>query len=414
MKNNKMLNMVLIVSSYLISTTLNIAFLYGLLFYNRIQTSSDPASWAILFSSFYFPGAVINIVAGTISDTYSKKKIMFYSEILAGLMTIIFMFSFIKGFNTTPYLAIYLSILSIFYAFFQVPLDASLINICDKKLAEKLISILWISRAIANTAGPIMGYYMSFSYSMIKMLFIINALSYLISAILQCGISFNEAKIYVENVGIYRNIKSKMGSLYLYIKGNRIIEFLFALNLVIALFYSPIFGAIVPAMSHSLNLENSSLSYIEGAKWIGIIISAIVVATFKSGSFYLKNLFNFITIQGLLFLLWLLPIFIPIDKSNVSYMFISLAIFDGILLTFENLGALTFFQVKIPEDVRGSLLGTMRTVMKVSGPIGIATYGLLLRYFSWSFMLLLTTFVILYSGIFLRRSKIYNDFINTI
>lgn len=414
MKSNKILNIALIVSSYLISTTFNIAFLYTCLFYNKAQTNSDPASWAILFSSFYFPGALINIVAGTISDTYSKKKIMFYSEILAGFMTTIFMFSFIKGFNTTPYLAIYLSVLSICYAFFQVPLDASLINICDEKLAEKLISILWISRAIANTAGPFIGYYMSSSYSMIKMLFIINSISYLISATLQYGISFNEAKIYIKHVGIYRNIKSKMGSLILYIKGNRIIGFLFALNLVIALFYSPIFGAIIPAMSNSLNLKNSSLSYIEGAKWLGIIISAIIVATFKSGPFYLKHLFNFITIQGLLLLLWLFPLFINISNSKASTIFISLAIFDGILLTFENLGALTFFQVKISEDIRGSLLGTMRTVMKVSGSIGIATYGLLLRYVEWHIMLLLTTFVILYSGIFLRKSKIYKDFINTI
>lgn len=414
MKNKKILNMVLITAAYLISTTFSLAFLYGLLFYNRIQTNSDPASWAILFSCFLFPGAIINIPVGAMSDTYSKRKLMLISELFGGLLVLIFSFLFSNGYSTTIYLGIYLSFLSLTFAFFEVPLDASLINICDEELAKKLVSIIWMSRAIANSTGPLIGHYMSSSYSMMKLLFIINAISFIISALLQYRISFNEAEVSKKDRSVLKTVSLQIKTLSSYIKENRIIGFLFTLNLIIAAFYLPLFGAIAPAMSSSLNLGDVTLAYIESFNWIGVVISALVVTIFSSGSFYLKNLFNFITIQGIFLLAWLFPLLGIVSTSKMALVFILLSTIDGIINTFQSLGALTFFQINIPENVRGSLLGTMRTVMKISAPIGIAMYGFALKFVDWHITMLATSLIVLFLGIFLRRVKIYSEFIKKI
>lgn len=414
MKNKKILNMILITAAYFVSTTFSLAFLYGLLFYNRIQTNSSPTTWAILFSCFLFPGALINIPVGAISDTYSKRKLMLISEIIGGFLVLTFSFMFSNGYNTTLYLGIYLSFLSLTFAFFEVPLDASLINVSDPELAKKLVSIIWMSRAIANSTGPIIGHYMSSSYSMIKMLFIINAISFFISAVLQYGISFNEAAISNKSKNVIKTVTIQIKTLSLYIKENKIIGFLFTLNLIIAAFYLPLFGAIAPAMSSSLNLGDITLAYIESFNWIGVVISALIVTIFSSGSFYLKNLFNFITLQGIFLLAWLFPLFGVISVPKMAMIFILLSVADGIINTFQSLGALTFFQINIPENVRGSLLGTMRTVMKISAPLGIALYGFALKFVDWHITMIVTALIVLFSGIFLRKVKIYRDFIKTI
>tara|TARA_B100001094_G_C17411544_1_gene430459 strand:- start:112 stop:432 length:321 start_codon:yes stop_codon:yes gene_type:complete len=95
---------------------------------------------------------------------------------------------------------------------------------------------------------------------------------------------------------------------------------------------------------------------------------------------------------------------------QMSIFYIALVVIDGAVNTLQSLGALTYFQVKIPEEIRGKLLGTMRTVMKITAPLGLFIYGIALEYLPWYSMLLVTTLVMISISFIMERTKTFKDF----
>ena len=414
MENNRSnMNSVLVVASYLISVTFTMVFIYGLLFYNRSMSGQSTASWSIIFSSFLLAGALTNIFVGVLSDTYSKRRLMIRSELLAAIATTIFMFLFLFGFNGTISISIYAATLSIIFSFFEVPLDASMVNIAGEG-ANKLVSIIWMSRAVSWFIGPILGRILSTNP---LMLFYLNIASFFISGTLQYITNYSETISKNADFSIAKalaNTGSDLKELGNYMKSNRIIGFLLTLNLIIAVVYMPIFSAVIPDLAKELSLSETSLSYIESSSWLGTAIAAAIVTASSISSFLLKNLFNTLKIQSTIFLVWLLPLFINMSSEATALFYISLVALDGAINTMQTLGALTYFQVKIPEDIRGKLLGTMRTVMKITAPFGIFVYGMALEYLPWYTMMIFTSIIMIGTSFILGNSKTFREFKSSI
>jgi DHA3 family macrolide efflux protein-like MFS transporter len=407
--NTKTKNIALIVSAYLISVTCTQIFIYGLMFYNRALSSQSTASWAMIFASFLFPGALTNIFVGVLSDMSSKQKLMIRSEFISGVFTLLFLYTFSLGFDSLIYLCSYAAILSITFSFFEVPLDASMVNIAGDK-ANSLVSVIWLARALAYCTGPILGRVLSANPSM---LFYLNAASFLISILLQSFMTLDEKinKKVKLSVGVFlKSVGSELTVLKKYMKENRIVGFLLLLNLVIALVYMPVFSAVIPDLAKQLSLEEKYLSYLESSSWIGVALAAVFVSATNVSSFLLKNLFNTLKLQSVMFFLWLFPLFFNFRNTEITVILLVLVILDGVINTSQTLGALTYFQVQIPENVRGKLLGTMRTVMKITAPIGIFVYGLALKYVPWYAMLLFTAVVMFAISTIMGMSKTFQDF----
>jgi predicted MFS family arabinose efflux permease len=398
-------NSTLVVLSYWISVSLTQTFLFGLLFYNRLSAVNSTYSWAILYSSFLLPGALVNTPIGIITDIFNKKRMMLLSEMFSAIISIIFLLMFLNGFNTLPYLCIYLATFSVAFSFFEIPLDASS-AIIAKDNADSLISFVWISRALSHLIGPILGRALSYHP---KYLFILNTASFIISAFLQYLMKYENNYHAVSDLKIFKRVKEEISGVKNYIKQNNIILLLLALNLVLAMFYLPIFGAIMPAMTRSLALGETTLSYVESSNWLGVIIGSAIIITTRSSGFFLKNLFKTLAIQGGVIFTWTL-----VDrffyKNQLSSILVILSIIDGLLLTLQNLGALTYFQMRIPENMRGKILGAMRTVMKLSAPLGITIYGILLEKVSWQTMISVTATTMVLAGLIIGNTKIIKTF----
>ncbi|HCB64143.1 MAG TPA: hypothetical protein DEP20_02080 [Fusobacteria bacterium] len=408
MKNRSAItNSILATMSYLISVTFTMTFIYGLIFYNRATSGQSTAAWSIIMASFILPGALANIFVGVLSDIYSKKRLMMWSEIIGGVATLLFLYLFSMGFEGTASISFYAAAFSMIFAFYEVPLDASMVNI-GKEKANKLVSIIWLSRAVCYLIAPVLGKILS-PYP--NLLFYLNASSFLISGLLH-WLSRYEEKIN-SSTSLSKAITSvgtELKSLTDYIKSKQIIGFLLILNLAIALVYMPVFNSIIPDIGKELSLSDTTLSFIESSSWLGVSLAAIVVTLTNMSGFLLRNLFNTLKLQSLFFFVWFAPLFVEMTAYQMSIFYIALVVIDGAVNTLQSLGALTYFQVKIPEEIRGKLLGTMRTVMKITAPLGLFIYGIALEYLPWYSMLLVTTLVMISISFIMERTKTFKDF----
>ncbi len=402
------LNLFLISFSYLLSYTFSIAFLYYLLFYNSDKTNSDPLSWTIIRASFLLPGALSNIFVGVLVDKYNKKKFMYLSELLSGILVLSFMLLFNLGFDKTLHLALYGIALNIVFSFYEIALDASMVNISNEKLGEKLISLIWFMRALSFVLGPIIAEKIYEAYSPTS-IFLINGLTFLISSISVILTKFSNMQI-KENTKI-KNFKNDLLELKTYISKNPIIKFLVTLNVSIALFYMPIYDALIPNMAYALNLSKSGIAYIESASWVGTALTSILILFIGKIKFFLKNLFNSLRLQMIFLSLWLFPLmFKNLSIKNMVIVYVFLAVLDGAINATQTLGALNYFQIKVPEEIRGKMLGLVKTVMRISSPIGTVFYGIALKYYSWNIVLGFSVLVIFLIGTYLGNKKTFKTF----
>lgn len=402
------LNLFLISFSYLLSYTFSIAFLYYLLFYNSDQTNGDPLSWTIVRASFLLPGALSNIFVGVLVDKYNKKKFMYISEFLSGILVISFMFLFNLGFDQTLHLVIYGVLLNIVFSFYEIALDASMVNISSENLGEKLISLIWFMRALSFVLGPVIAEKIYGFYSP-TYIFLINAITFVFSSLSVMLTKFSNLKIREENK--VSNFKIELLELKKYISVNPIIKFLITLNISIALFYMPLYDAIIPNMAYSLKLSKAGLAYIESASWVGTALTSILILFIGKIKFFLKNLFNSLRIEMLFLLLWLFPmVFKNLSINTIIISYVILAILDGAINATQTLGALNYFQIKVPENIRGKMLGLVKTVMRISAPVGTLFYGLVLKYYSWNIMLIFSVLTIFLIATYLGNKTTFKNF----
>lgn len=405
--------MVLISFAYLISTTLSVTFLWGLLFYNRNISDKDPLQFTIIRSSFLLPGALVNIFSGIIVDRYSKKKVMVFSELINAIAVVSFFYYFNRGFTNLWFLAAIGFASSMIFSFYEIALDASMVDLAGEKLGEKLISVIWLMRATSWIIGPQLGAYLYKSYGM-KDIFFYNAISFIVSAALTLFLHFEKGIINNKEEN-REGFMDQLNDLIAHIKKTPIMGFLFTLNLSIALFYLPIYDAIVPNMATSLGFSDSNLASIESSAWIGVAIGSIVVSLSPSPIYYLKNLFHLLKVESLMLLAWLFPLFLTtLSLAQMFNIFIVLTIIDGAINAAQTLGALTYFQIKVPKKLRGKILGTTKTVMRLSAPIGTVSFGLLLKYIHWSTALLIASLSIISIVFYLSSRPVFKKFAETI
>lgn len=412
-KNLKIKNIIFISLSYFISCTLSAAFIYGLLFYNDSKLSGSTLEWSIIRSSFLLPGALVNIFSGIIADKYSKKKVMFLSEFANGIMIIAFYQIFLNIEHDLWFFVLMGFLSSFIYSFFEIALDASIISLAGEKLGEKLISIIWFLRAFAWIIGPPLGGYL-YELNLLNHLFIFNAISFILSAFFILLLQFESSN--EPQASNSSSFKKELRDLFNHIGRTPIIGFFLMLNLSFAFFYLPIYDVVIPNMANSLSFSNSHIAYIESAAWLGVALGAVIVSLSPSPMFYLRNLFTILKIESLFIFLWLFPIFyggFSIERQFQIY--VVLAIIDGALNSCQNLGAMTYFQLKVSKDLRGKILGTIKTVIRLSAPLGTLMVGFLLSHFlSWNIAILISATAMVIVVFYMERRRVFREFIESI
>lgn len=335
--------------------------------------------------------ALIGPFSGVITDRFNKKYIMVVTDIIAGSASIIIGILLHLNLLNIFHLVIVGFLIGSCYTLFRPASKSIIPEIVSKEYLVRSNSLLSNINEIAKVVGPAVGaMLLGISYISIKGIFIINGLTYFISALSEILIKYEYIKV-DNKVNILDSFKQ--GAKYTY--NNTLIRNTIILCSIVNFFYTSL-SLLMPLYVIEVLKESSSFySFTLTSEAAGgIIITLIVLALpdFKPS----RKLMSFSLIMTGVFLasISLIPSKI-IAIGGVFFVGVSLGLFNTVFTS--------YIQDKIDSNYMGRVFSILFMISTLFMPLGNIFFGfvgdyVLNKVFTFSgIAIILASFIYVYS-----------------
>ena len=389
MKNK---NFIIIVIGQIISLLGNAIQRFCMSLYILNLTGSASVFGGILAIST-IPYILFAPIAGLLADTVNRKKIMVYLDFVSSALMAFYSIILMSGRDNIGIVASVMFMLSVIYTLYSPAVTSSIPQIIEKGKLASANGIIQQVGYIVNLLGPIMAGIL-YSFIGIKMVVIINAISFFISAILELFLHIPdlEVKEKFKNPLLKSITEMKKSFIYLKEKKKVVLGIIFSYALT-NVFVVPILSIVTPYFINiKMNMPSSIYGFIEAIFVLGMIIGSMII-TFRPKIFGMKKLHK--TMYPMIIAMIIMGI---ATYLNIENKFIILGLYSiggfGIMLSLalSNIISLTHIQEEVREDMLGKVSAFSTAVATVSVTPGQLIFGQLIEFnFSLFNILILTT-----------------------
>lgn len=358
-----------------------------------LDLTGSAAQFSTILALGMIPSIFVNMFAGIYIDRNNKKKIMVICELLSTATMIIFFLGFLKFSQNIIIFVLYSILLSTIQSIFSLAIYSAIPNFFEKDKVMQVNSNYQSLGAIVNILGPVLG---GILYNVLGLstLIIATGITYFVAAIVEMFLRYKPNIVKDNN-----NYKENFKHVFSYLKSERLIMYLLVIVLLVNFVFIPLTSIVLPFVGYKVvKFSSSQLGVIQGMWSVGVIIGALAVSI-KVVQLKISNkLFRLLQIQGVFIILWTIPSwFNNMENSKISIMLIfciALAL-GGALNSMINIPMLTYLQMYVPENLRGSIYGVVNTVVMIASPLGTWLYGLGVEYTSYVYPLVISSIVII-------------------
>lgn len=338
----------------------------GLVWYLTTNYSINVVPWFLMVS--FLPHIFMSFYSSKLINKFGILSTVIKTEYIRGLILLcLFGVLFFIPVKSTAFLT------SLFIAAFLIGICSSLFNpailslppvLVDQEEVPALNAILDTSFSISNILGAACSIFLLNIFD-IKILILINALSFFLAAILQSRVV---AKPHLESIDVESSEVGPMAVLKKYPLITRmLLSFLF-INVV----FTPILVMIPWYVENVFKGNGSDLAMIEGAMGLGAFLTGMYLSL-KSVVVSDEKRIGMIALICFLF-----GVFFQIFSFSRSTTEASILLFlIGIVSTFLNVQVLTFFQTSLKENEVPAIMVAVNIISAASMPLSFAISGLL-------------------------------------
>lgn len=398
MKNK---NFIIIVIGQIISLFGNAIQRFSMSLY-LLEFTGSAATFANILAISTIPYILFAPIAGMLSDKVNRKKIMVYLDLFCSILIGGYAFILLQGRDHELIVATVMFILSICYTLYGPAVTASIPQVVEKDKLTSANGIINQVGSIVNFVGPI---FAGVLYGLvgIKAIVIINAISFLLSAIMelfleipdvakrelangefensQCN-NIESEKIEPErvekilSVAFIKNSFIDMKHSFIYLKKEKkIILGIIASYALCNIFLVPILSIIAPYFINIfLGLPSQVYGIVEGICVLGMILGGLWI-TVKPKMFSMKKVYY--TYFPMIIGITVMSTLTSIKASN--YALAALFALGGMAimlsLSLSNVLTLTFIQKEVPQDMLGRVSAFSVAVATISVAPGQLLFG---------------------------------------
>lgn len=391
MKNK---NFIIVVIGQIISLFGNAIQRFSMSLYLLDLTGSAKTFSTILAIST-IPYIIFAPIAGLLADTVNRKKIMVYLDFISAALMGIYAVIIFKGVDNTTIVCIVMFMLSTIYTLYSPSVTASIPQIVDKENLKSANGIIQQVGSIVNLTGPIIA---GILYSLfgIKVIIVINAISFFASAIL-------ELLLNIPNIEIQGKIKNpmvkafrEMGKSFIYLKKRKKVILGVIISYALTnIFVVPILSIIAPYfIKISLNMSSTIYGIVEGIFVLGMMIGGLVITIYPK-KFNMKEIHK--TMYPIIFAVILMTITTLISTNKIFTIVLFALGGLGIMfsLALSNIISLTYIQEEISEDMLGKVSAFSTAVATISVGPGQLIYGQLIELSIPLYLILLVSAILI-------------------
>lgn len=389
MKNK---NFIIIVIGQIISLFGNAIQRFCMSLYILNLTGSAAAFSSILAIST-IPYVLFAPIAGLLADTVNRKKIMVYLDFVSSALMFLYSIILMSGRDNTIIVGSVMFMLSVIYTLYSPAVTASIPQIVEKEKLASANGIVQQVGYVVNLAGPIIAGLL-YSFVGIKMVVILNGISFLICAILELFLKIPDLKVKEKFKNPLFNSIKEMKKSFIYLKKKKKVVlgiiFSYALSNV---FIVPILSVVTPYFINiKMNMPSSIYGFIEAIFVLGMITGGLII-TFKPKLFSMKKLHMTMYPMVIAIIIIGISTYLNTENKLVILGLYSIGGFGIMLsLALSNIISLTYIQEEIGEEMLGKVSAFSTAIATVSITPGQLIYGQLLEFnFSLFNILILTT-----------------------
>lgn len=383
MKNK---NFIIIVIGQIISLFGNAIQRFSMSLY-LLEFTGSAATFANILAISTIPYILFAPIAGMLSDKVNRKKIMVYLDFFCSILIGIYAFILLEGRDHELIVATVMFVLSICYTLYGPAVTAAIPQVVEEDKLTSANGIINQVGSIVNFVGPI---FAGVLYGLvgIKAIVIINAISFLLSAIMELFLeipdvakkeSENEEDVKEEKIFSLAFIKNSfidMKNSFIYLKKEKkIILGIIASYALCNIFLVPILSIIAPYFINIfLGLPSQVYGIVEGICVLGMILGGLWI-TLKPNMFSIKKVHY--TYFPMIIGITVMSTLTSIKASN--YTLAALFAIGGMAimlsLSLSNVLTLTFIQKEVPQDMLGRVSAFSVAVATISVAPGQLLYG---------------------------------------
>ena len=317
-----------------------------------------------------------------LSDNVNRKKIMVYLDFFCSIVIGVYAFILLQGRDHELIVAAVMFILSICYTLYGPAVTASIPQVVEEDKLTSANGIINQVGSIVNFVGPI---FAGVLYGLvgIKVIVIINAISFLLSAIMELFLEIpdvvkekDEKEDKILSVRFIKNSFIDMKNSFIYLKKEKkIILGIIVSYALCNIFLVPILSIIAPYFINIfLGLPSEVYGIVEGICVLGMILGGLWI-TLKPKMFSMKKVHY--TYFPMIIGITVMSTLTSIKASN--YALAALFAIGGMAimlsLSLSNVLTLTFIQKEVPQDMLGRVSAFSVAVATISVAPGQLLYG---------------------------------------
>lgn len=348
-----------------------------------VDSTGSGTLMGILSMLTLLPMLMISPFSGVIGDRWNRKKIMIVMDFGRGILAMFLAVLVVMGkFNLYIlfFMQILISVMDSLFNSSSAALMPDLINDNEFIEANSIKSGL---DAASTILGPILGGIIYGIWGM-KMVFCINGISFIVSAIFSMLISYNRKIINIEKISmkIFISRNSEVLKFILEKKGLfQLFTFAMCANFLLA----PLFDIVMPyVLKKEIGFTSQQYGYIMGFLAAGLLLGNIAILVyFKKLGLRKLMRYGFIieTTLRVIVCALVFPYIISIYGGATWTLLITIAIFSMMMEffnSFVNTSISTNLQNLVPAEMRARFFSIMGMFSQGAIPLGTLLFGILL------------------------------------
>lgn len=380
MKNK---NFIIIVIGQIISLFGNAIQRFSMSLY-LLEFTGSTAAFARILAISTIPYIIFAPIAGRLSDNINRKKIMVYLDLICSAVIGVYAFILLKGHDHELIVGTVMFILSICATLYGPAVTSSIPQIVEEEKLTSANGVINQVGSIVNLAGPILA---GLVYGLlgIKAIVIINAVSFLVSAIMEMFLDIPDViKESVENTDNEKVISMKfvkqscvdMKESFIYLKNEKkVILGIIASYALCNIFLVPILSIVAPYFINVfLGLPSEVFGIVEAVCVLGMILGGFIISV-KPNMFSIKKVhYTYLPmIAGVIIIATLGFLKLNPYVLASTFAFGGLAIMLSVALS--NVLTLTFIQKQIPDNMLGRVSAFSTAIATISVAPGQLLFG---------------------------------------
>lgn len=375
-------NFIIIVIGQIISLFGNAIQRFSMSLY-LLEFTGSTAAFANILAISTIPYILFAPIAGRLSDKINRKKIMVYLDLFCSILIGIYALILLRGRDSELIVAIVMFMLSVCYTLYGPAVVSSIPQIVEEDKLTSANGIINQVGSVVNFLGPILA---GVFYGLvgIKLIVIINAISFLVSAIMELFLDIPDVvktdedtdKGKVLSMDFIKKSFIDMGDSFIYLKKEKkIILGIIASYALCNIFLVPILSIVAPYFINILlELPSQVYGVVEGICVLGMILGGFWISI-KPKMFLMKKVhYTYIPMIVGVTLMATLG-FIRLNNYVLAGLFGVSGMAIMLSLSLSNVLTLTFIQQEVPSNMLGRVSAFSTAVATISVAPGQLLFG---------------------------------------